>query len=255
MSDAQHNALLDAVDLLTKDRNIHTVQEIPSGSGLWMKRHTETHPPLLVMLIDGTGITPSGKSSDPGIPIDADALELWAQIRDIVRLWCKQLVITFDQDELLASVRRWYQVHANRVRAGLTSDVIDRDVTRMVEGWVRMIENKFDPPEKREWKASCPAWRQHIQESGEDTWSRCDARRVIVDKVERFAITLNITAWTAECCVCGTEWKTSTALQDLRYESNLWELEKTEREAERQAALERLTTGDTPEESATEVAV
>ena len=67
-----------------------------------------------------------------------------------------------------------------------------------------------------------------------------------VDKVARFAITLNITAWTAECCVCKTAWTTKTALSDLRYESNVWALEKVEREAERLAVLLWLANGDTP---------
>jgi len=224
MTDNTNNALLEAVDALTRDRTIHTTRL--GDDGEWLGVHSETHPPLLVMLAEGTGISRNGGSSDPGIPIDADALEIQAQISDLIRLWCKKLGITFDASELGHSMRLWYLAHAGAHRAGRVSDETDRDVTRMVEGWVRMIEGKFDPPEKREWKLPCPAWTPHESESGEITWVRCNAQRVNVKGNDRFAIELNITAWTAECCVCKTPWTGTTALQDLRYESNVWEEEK-----------------------------
>jgi hypothetical protein len=254
MAEEQHNALLDAVDLLTLSRKVRTAQ-VADEYLTEDQTHTETHPPLLTLLIDGTSSQGGSKSSDPGIPIDADALELWGQVRDLVRLWCKQLVVKFDQDDLAGSIRRWCQVHTNRVRAGLTSEVVHLDVTRMVEGWVRMIEQKYEPPTLRDWTAPCPAWVMRLDDSGEVTHSRCDARWVTFNKVGRFAIGLNITTWTAKCCVCGYEWSTRTALQDLRYESNLWEQEKADREAERIADLDRLANGDTPQENiANEVA-
>jgi hypothetical protein len=214
-----HNGLLEAVDALTRDRIIHTTRL--GDNDEWLGVHSEVHPPLLVMLRDGTGISRNGGSSDPGIPIDADALEIQAQIGDLIRLWSKKLGARYDGDDLLRSVQLWHVAHANAHRAGKFTGEVDRDVTRMVEGWVRMIEGKFDPPEKREWKEACPAWRL----DGE-VWIRCDAKRVNIRGNDRFAIELNITAWTAECVICGTKWSTTTALQDLRYESNVWEDEK-----------------------------
>ena len=234
MTDNQHNPLLDAVDLLTLERKTPIVKAIPAGSGTWLSKHKETHPPLLVMLLEGTGITGGGKSSDPGIPIDADALELWAQVKDIIRLWCKQLVVPFDQDNLELSIRRWYQIHTNRVRVGLTSEVIDRDVTRMVEGWVRMIENKFDPPEKREWTDPCPALVPQRNENGDEIGHhRCGARRITANGEERFAIQLNVTTMTAECGRCHTRWVGERDIATLRYETNLWDQERAEQEAKR----------------------
>ena len=255
MTDSQHNPLLDAVDLLTLDRKIHTTQD-PIPPATHTTTHTETHPPLLVMLLEGTGITGgSSKSSDPGIPIDADALELWAQVKDIIRLWCKQLVVPFDQDNLELSIRRWYQVHTNRVRVGLTSEVTDRDVTRMVESWVRMIENKFDPPEKREWTQPCPALVPQRNQNGDEIGThRCGARRITVNGEERFAIQLNVTTMTAECGRCHTRWVGDRGIVSLRYETNLWEQEKTERGAERWAEMVQLANGDTPEKTDIEIA-
>jgi hypothetical protein len=248
MNDSQHNALLDAVDLLTLPRKVRTMQD-PKPPFAEGTEHTEEHPPLLVMLLEGTGITGDGTSRDPGIPIDADALEMWGQIRDLIRLWCKQLVVKFDQDDMLGSIRRWYQVHNNRVRAGLTSDVIDRDVTRMVEGWVRMIETKFDPAEKREWTYPCPAFILRSDGDGGTQLLRCGARRVMVNGEERFAISLNVTTMTAECSHCHTRWVGDRGIATLRHESNLWEMVKAEDEAERMAELERLAAGDTPQEN------
>lgn len=219
MTDNQHNALLEAVDALTRDRTIHTTRLGDNGEYLGV--HSEIHPPLLTMLKEGTGKGRNGGSADPGLPIDADALEIQHQIGDLIWLWSKKLGAKFDRDELIWSVQQWHLAHLNAHRAGKVSDELDRDVTRMVEGWVRMVEGKFDPPEKREWKESCPAWKADGEE-----WVRCDAKRVNVRGNDRFAIELNITAWTAECCICGNKWDTRTALQDLRYESNVWEEEK-----------------------------
>jgi hypothetical protein len=217
--DDKNDLLLDAVDALTKKRSIHTTIT-DDETGEWLKVHTEIHPPLLTMLMDGASSQGGSKSSDPGIPIDAAALEMHAQIRDLVRLWCKQSGTVWWPYDLLYAVRAWYIGHVNLHRAGKVSDEADRDITHMVQGWVRMIESKFDPQDKSEWTFPCPARVM------DDEPHRCDARRVTIDGVERFAIGLNLTLWTAECVVCGTKWSSSKAIQELRYESNVWEQEK-----------------------------
>jgi len=204
---------------------------------------TELHPPLLTMLIEGNGSSSGGKSSDPGIPIDADALELWGQVRDLIRLWCKKLHVPFD-DDLLSSTVQWYRAHANAVRSGRVSEVVDHDVTRMVQGWVRMIEAKFDPPEIREWTGPCPEWRLLVDESGNESHTRCGARRVTVNGSERFAISMDITHGAANCCVCGKVWNSRTWIADLRYESNLYEVERAEQEDERTAEMVRLANAE-----------
>lgn len=221
--------------------------------------HRQVHPPLLTLLINGTGKGQPARSSDTRIPIDADALELWGQVRDLVKLWCRQLDATFDPDDLLLSVRHWYLAHTNAHRSKRISDVTDLDVTRMVQGWVRMIEAKFDPPEKREWKEACPAFVPVRNVDGDQIGTRrCGARRVVVDGEERFAITLNVTAMKAECARCHHVWVGEVGIMQLRYETNLWNLEKDEDEAKRQAALDALAYPDTPtktvDENAPEVA-
>ena len=248
MSD-NRNVLLDAVDELTQPRMIHTTIK-DDDTGGWLGVHSEEHPPLLVLLLEGTGLGKAGRSSDVRIPIDADALELWGQVHDLIRLWCKQLDATFVGDDLLVSVRHWYLAHANAVQAGKISEVTDHDVTRMVQGWVRMIERKFEPDEKREWTKPCPSQLPVLDIDGELVgYRRCGARRIVVGGEERFAIQLNVTTLPAECGRCHTRWEGERALMDLRYQTNRMQLEAEEREAERQAELARLANGDTPKKN------
>lgn len=209
--------------------------------------HREVHPPLLQLLLEGTGKGTPQRSSETRIPIDADALELWGQVRDLIKLWCRQLDATFYGDDLLLSVKHWHLAHVNAHRSKKITDTIDLDVTRMVEGWVRMIETKFDPPEKREWKDACPAFVPVRNVDGDQIGTRrCGARRVVVNGEERFAISLNVTAMTATCARCNTTWVGERGIMDLRYQTNLWNMEKDEEEAERQAALAALASPDTP---------
>lgn len=211
--------LLYAVDLLTKDRFIGTW--VPDSAGE-LKVHTEKHPPLLRLLINGIGIPSSrGPSSEIKIPIDAEALELCAQIRDRVRLWCRALRVVFDGDELLSTLRRWYLRHVNRVRSGQVSDVIDADITRTVQSWVRMIESKYERVEIREWQDSCVAEVAAPDEGGALRLRKCGARRILINGVEQFAIELNVTTLTATCRMCGHEWVGKDGLSELRFLTNL----------------------------------
>ena len=239
MPDDRTNTLLEAVDQLTRPRKIHT--NVPEGETTAAESVTVTHPPLLTLLIDGTGITKGAPSSSIRIPIDADALELWGQINDLIKLWCRLLAARFDSDDLLGSMQRWHTAHSNQHRSGKISDTTDHDVTRMVEGWVRMIEQKFDPPERREWKEACPAILTALNDDFTTTTKRCGARRVVVAGEERFAILLNVSTLTAECAKCHTKWEGQRGLMMLRYETNLWNLEKEET-----AAPAPHTPADTP---------
>lgn len=242
--------LLDAVDQLTLERTIYTT--ITDDNGGFVRIHSEKHPPLLTLLLEGTGQGKVGRNSDIRIPIDADALEMWGQVRDLIKLWARQLDTTFDQADLNRSIRNWYLGHSNAHRANKISDSIDHDVTRMVEGWVRMIENKFDPPEKREWKDACPNRVETRNIEGTVIGShRCGARRVVVNGEERFAIHLNVTLLVAECARCHAKWVGERGIMTLRYETNLCAIEREEAEADRMAELERLANGlirDTPTE-------
>ncbi len=211
--------LLTAVEKLTKPRRVPiTLTDDDSDASAII---VADHPPLLVMLLEGTGITRGGRSADIRIPIDADALELYSQIEELTRLWCKQLSVTFDRSDLCASLNRWFMAHSNGVRAGKVSQGTDLDVTIMVEGWARMIENKFDPPEKREWQEHCVAEVRGWDADGMEETRLCGARKILIDGVEQFAIQLNVTDLTAECRKCGHRWIGKKSLMELRFQTNV----------------------------------
>jgi hypothetical protein len=210
--------LSEAVDLLTNPRDVTTI--IKDDNGDWQGFHNETHPPLLTLLLEGTGTSRGPKSREDPLPIDADALELWGQVHDLIRVWCKKLRVTFT-DDLNDTVRRWHSAHADGVRSGRIGEGTDLDVTRMVQGWVRMIENKFDPPEKREWSSHCVADIVFQNDAGDIETRKCGARRITVNGAEGFAIDLNVTDLTATCRQCGNVWAGEEQLAELRFLTNI----------------------------------
>lgn len=235
------NRLLDAVDALTVTRNIPTV--IEDDEGRWLGVHTEKHAPLLDMLEDGISSQGAGSaSSDPGIPIDAAAIELVQEMRGIIRSWCEALEQHIPTGNVKSALRRWYQAHVNALRSGEITDVADLAVTKIVEGWVKTIEAKFDPPDILEWTDPCPGWKNVYEGDEIVSKKRCGARRVVVerdgDKVVQAAIFLNFTALHAACSVCRTEWDGKHGLMQLRYDTNLVELER-ESEKQRDADILR----------------
>lgn len=208
--------LAEAVDALTIERIIPTSQIDDDMLGWcskrWLHVHTEVHPPLLTLLIEGLGIPRRGGSSDIKIPVDAEALELWAQIRDQVRSWSSG-VNAFSSDHLIKSIRLWHQGHAKRVSAGIVLFEQEQDVLHTVESWVRMIEGKYDRDEILEWKDRCVA--------SLPDGTRCHARRILMGEVENFAIEINVTKQTATCRACGTEWVGFAQMTELRFLTNL----------------------------------
>lgn len=216
-----------AVNKLARPGEVTTIVA-DEVTGEWLKVHVETHPSLLVLLNEGTGAGRASVSSEIRIPIDADALEIESQIKDLVRLWCKQIGAVYDAEDLPESLLTWHKKHADGLRDGHIPVRADRDVTRMVESWVRMITLKFlQPEEKREWTSPCPVWVDEEYESVDGMVMgqvRCGAQRI--EATGKFAIELNVTTLTATCRVCGTIWEGFERIKQLRYETNVWEIAK-----------------------------
>jgi hypothetical protein len=202
--------LTEAIDRLTKPRMEHT--PIPDSDGKWLRVESVEHPSLIETLMTVPGGTKNGGSSDPGLPIDADALEILGQISDHLSLWSRHLKFEYRRRELVPSLIAWHSAHSDLVRDGHISFEAEQDVVRTVESWVRMIENKFEPDNVDEFKESCPM---------------CGARRVVIDEHERFAIKINWTRVSAKCANCNQEWHGVTGpaeepgLRELRYMANL----------------------------------
>jgi hypothetical protein len=218
--------LLDAVDALTLPRTLRTWIH-NDETGMPERLHSEQHPALLMLLMQAASAHRSGAnggSADPGVPIDADAIELLAEVGDRIREWTAALGgETFRRDDLLGSIRLWYLAHVNGIRRGVVSKGADLDVTRSLESWVRRIMRKFDPDEVREWTAPCPAWIERDMNTGYKWVTvrvRCRAQRIERDGTLRYAVSVNVTQKSAECAVCGTRWEGMSGLMELRYLSN-----------------------------------
>lgn len=200
--DLQHR-LADAVKLLTEARTEYTT--ITDDDGTWLRVEAVEHPSLLEQLIKGTGAASGAGGSGSGIPIDADALEMVAQIRDTLRQYAIWLPFEYTRDLELA-VQNWAEKTSDWVRDGHMSDEAEHDATRYAESWVRQIQSKFEPDKIIDWTDPCYS---------------CGNRRIEVDELERFAIRINLTQKTADCAGCGKKWTGLEELKQLRYLTNV----------------------------------
>jgi len=196
--------LSESVASLTEPRHISTTQEIDGVQHFRVVKH----PSLLELLISGTGSASGHGSSEPGVPIDADALELWAQIRDFAADWCRDARVPFRRDELAGSLKTW----AARFEALNVADEVYHDRVRQVDSWGTWIEAKFNPDVKLEWTKPCPN-------------PDCGVRRIAtltpLGVVEQFAIEVNVTKRAAECRSCGARWYGEQGLKELAFLSNI----------------------------------
>lgn len=177
--------LSEAISALVDIRPVVTDQE--PGEAHEGGIHVESLPSLLDLLINGTGASSGAGSSGSGLPIDADALEIWGQIRDRVSEWVLNAHIRFASSDLAGSLDRWgKRFDALRSSAHVSDEVYDEHV-RQVDTWSVWIEAKFEPDEIREGTKPCP---------------RCGILKVTsldLEEPERFAIEVNVTKNRVTC--------------------------------------------------------
>lgn len=164
-------------------------------------------PPLLFLLekrVSGRG----GNARGQRIPIDADALEIWGQIRDTLRGWANQVHSLFDAYDLVGSFTGWVE----RFAATVVPDSVRDEKILILESWVARITTKYSHPEVREWKSPCP---------------QCGKARILVDRngerVTAYAVVLNVTDRVAECTQCGERFDGDAGLARLRVLTNVRE--------------------------------
>lgn len=200
----------DAVTLLTKPRTEYTT--ITDDEGKWLRVETVELPSLIETLLTIPGGTKNGGSADPGVPIDADALEIMAQIKEHLSLWSRHIRFDYSRHNLTESLASWHAAHTVAVRLGHMGLEAEQDMVRTVESWVRMIQRKFAPDKIDDLTDPCPL---------------CGVRRVIIDDNERFAVRINWTQVHAQCANCAAEWDGETGpaerpgLRELRYMINM----------------------------------
>jgi hypothetical protein len=170
-------------------------------------------PPLL-KLLEFRARTPGHSSSDPGLPVDAEALEIAAQIREQVRDWSAQIRAQYVPDDLIVSFGNWARRFIALFMQGRIPESKLLDATITVESWVRMIRNKYDPPAKREWKSPCPKCRASVVH-------RDSAGNVVGEYFS--SITVNVTDRVAECSECGERFEGDAGLAKLRLLTNVEE--------------------------------
>lgn len=200
----------EAVNLLAEPRTEYTT--ITDDDGKWLRAETVELPSLIETLLTIPGGTKNGGSADPGVPIDADALEIMAQIKEHLSLWSRHIRFDYSRHNLIDSLTAWHKAHTVAVRLGHMRFEAEQDMVRTVESWVRMIQRKFAPDNIDEVTAPCPL---------------CGVRRVTIDDNERFAVRINWTQVNAQCSNCAAEWVGETGpaerpgLRELRYMLNI----------------------------------
>jgi hypothetical protein len=209
-----------AVDLLAKERTVHTIIR-DDDTGEVITLHAEPHPPLLVLLVQDTGLSRGAASSTIKIPIDADSIELAQSIRKTVRDWCAEIGFPFDGN-VCTSLIAWAERYASYYFDQLVGEEKWQERLWIVEGWVHTIESKFDPDDKLEWTDPCPAFITYNDTDGLYQTKRCGARRVLLDGVMQFAVDVNITKMHAECRSCMTTWDGVQGFMSLRMLSNAY---------------------------------
>lgn len=180
-----------------------------------LKEAVRDLPPLLVLLETRSRSSEhGGASKDPGLPLDADALEIAAQIRDRLREWCTQIRAGYDRDSLVGSFAAWWEQFASLISDGRMPDLKLAETTHIVESWVRMITNKYVPPTIVEWKSPCPKCHTRID--------HFDSQG---NKVGEYfsSIRVNITNQYAECSACGETFTGRDGLAELRLLTNIAE--------------------------------
>ena len=197
-----------AVDKLTKPRMVVTMQ--PGATDETTIAVTVEHPSLIRLLIDGTGGVARAQSSDRGLPIDADALELWMQLAEWAQTWSSEAQTAFSRDNLPESIND----ASSRFEALYRAHVVAEDAyvyrTAEVEAWVKRIELKFEPHETIPWPDYCPT---------------CGIRRVVLDGKagpdETWALMQDIDAKTVSCRACGEQWIGRERIAELKFRINI----------------------------------
>jgi hypothetical protein len=194
--------------------------------GRFLGIHTVTHAPLLDVLANGTGITRGARTSETRIPIDASAIELLASIMNTLRDWCRWMPFSYTRNDPIGSTKEWHDTHMRRLKDGQLSDEGERIAVETVESWVLAIENKFNGSDDSDITDPCPL---------------CNARRIVINDEERFALYIDWRRQLAICYNCGAEWwgqkgtEERPGLHELRWMMNI--------------AEERRNNHDTPNES------
>lgn len=207
----EEDPLLLALDRLTIDHTVRVpVDDAPD--------YFATHKGLIVQLREAVasdlgGGGGAGASASERVPLDADALVKYQQLEEAISARHQSLVGgpsgLYPENDL----RWWYAAFTKALQAGTKTDADYRYELRTLEGWVRMVSDKFDPPRKRELAGdSCP-------ECGFDFYIDNTDR---TDPQRKVALTItyrdgDLDTSEATCGCCKKQWHGILGLRELSY--------------------------------------
>lgn len=235
------NLMLTAIERLTTPHRSLVAQQ--NDAGISCVSVVE-HLPLLHQLKNAIGgnigrhanVTQAREK----IPLNTGALELFEQIANQVDKWlrARESVRRPAFEQLWSAVSRWYIVYENDRRRGRYDRATERDIERTIHGWVRDIDNMFDPPTVFEITRIF---------AGHDVPERCPVcfnSHAIDPKTSNRVTALvieyrnlghdTLTHANAHCRFCGELWPGSHGIRSLR-----WELDQNNLSPEEAAKVAR----------------
>lgn len=144
--------LLKAIDKLTTEyQDAHWLHDEQTGDHQIVRvRRQGLLKQLRQSIVGGIGSHGGSSSESERLPFDAHALELYDAIERNITSWFVNLIEQPVHLELEKNLREWFIVFSREVEDKSHSDAYTRGFVRKVEGWVRAIEDKFDPPKRFE---------------------------------------------------------------------------------------------------------
>lgn len=146
------DALLDAIEVLTKRRPVPVVQE--RDGHVWTTRTVQDS--LLAQLRDAKvgGIMQHAGGSDGSerLPFNTGAVTLYTDIEDEVSRWFVDLLRQPVELYPEVTLRKWFRdgIMPLRRRDSRRADVVEKLALRQLTGWTNRIISMFDPPQRLE---------------------------------------------------------------------------------------------------------
>lgn len=161
MSDPHANALLDAVDALTKPTTTKVIQETADGGTVLV---AVVLPSLLDQLDysirESMGIAGSGSQASVRNMLNGDALFKSLKMKSIIQDWARTSGVTMRHGMTATELLRgWYVLFVQVKR----SEELTGFHLKMLSGWAHQIETALNPPRTKDLPDPCPT-------CGADTW-------------------------------------------------------------------------------------
>lgn len=153
------NYLLSAIERLTLPHRTLVAQQNDAGIGCVSEVHHQALLKQLKAAIGGNvGRHAASQQAREKTPINLQAFEKFKEIATQVKKWRATQETTRRPvyEELWIALGRWYLGYENERRKGRISRDAEAAVERTILGWVRDVDNIFDPPNIVEITKRCP---------------------------------------------------------------------------------------------------